>query len=453
MYRGRPLLFLIAFFPHALATVHSFPSEHATTKLPARMSSPHHAPPHSAASLAGFSLELVASDPEGLGHAVVHRGRDGFLHLQSLHTNLDGANSSVANDTATATPQPDMYAPLRLPSSVVVIVGTGHAQQSYLFKVNPSSNMIWMQCVGCNPHSPQRYRLFDFSESPTFYNVMGSDPYCRPPFQSELSGQACSFKITGPGSLSVKGYLGHDQFIYGEKVHRNVPFGCAYKAEHFQNDGLFTGVIGPAAMARGLTQFSYCLFAGGEASRRGFLRFGSDVPRNLGYKSTRILPALDAHDSGHYVSLVGVSVGTHRLNGIRPEMFARREDGHGGCVIDLGTTLTVMSQEAYEAGALRVKRPGYGLCVRASEPVMGRRLPSMSLHFAEEEAVLAVSPEQLFLKVDDEHGWVVCLAVKPGRRTVIGALQQVDTRFVFNLKDSKFSFAPESCILDSIEAA
>nr|CAB3467507.1 unnamed protein product [Digitaria exilis] len=265
--------------------------------------------------------------------------------------------------------------------------------------------------------------------------------------------------------MSVEGYLCHDQLIYDGTVHQTVPFGCAHKAAHFRNDGLFTGVIGPAGMAGGLTQFSYCLFGGGEASRRGFLRFGADVPRNPGYMTTKILPALDADESGHYVSLVGVSVGARKLEGIQPETFARGEDKHGGCLIDLGTPLTVMAQEAYDAveeaiwsdlrrqGALRVKRPGYGLCVRASEVVMGRRLPSLSFHFAEEEAVLAVSPEQLFLMMDEEHGRVACLAVMPGRRTIIGALQQVDTRFVFDIKDSKLSFAPESCIRDSVEVA
>ncbi|KAF8660788.1 hypothetical protein HU200_057374 [Digitaria exilis] len=322
-----------------------------------------------------------------------------------------------------------------------------------------------MRCAGCDPHSPQRHPLFNTAASPTFHNVLGSDPYCRPPFRSVLFGQACEFKVTGPGSMSVEGYLCHDQLIYDGTVHQTVPFGCAHKAAHFRNDGLFTGVIGPAGMAGGLTQFSYCLFGGGEASRRGFLRFGADVPRNPGYMTTKILPALDADESGHYVSLVGVSVGARKLEGIQPETFARGEDKHGGCLIDLGTPLTVMAQEAYDAveeaiwsdlrrqGALRVKRPGYGLCVRASEVVMGRRLPSLSFHFAEEEAVLAVSPEQLFLMMDEEHGRVACLAVMPGRRTIIGALQQVDTRFVFDIKDSKLSFAPESCIRDSVEVA
>nr|CAB3467506.1 unnamed protein product [Digitaria exilis] len=415
------------------------------------------------ATLTGFSIQLAA-DPEALGHAVVRRGSDGFLHLQSFRTNLDRANSSAANAAAIATPRPDMMLNRPLLSAYIT-VGTGRGTQVYLFKVDPSSTMTWMQCKGCNPHSPQEGPLFDTAASPTFHNVLGSDPYCQPPFRSVLSGQACAFQVTGPGSMSVEGYLGHDQLIHDGNVHQLVHFGCAHKAIHFQNINRFAGVIGVANLARGLTRFSYCLFADGEATRQGFLRFGTDVPPNLHYRSTRILPVHGAHESGHYVSLVGVSVGVRRLGEIRPETFAHHEDGQGGCVIDLDTPLMVLAQEAYDVveeavwsdlrrhGAERVKRPGYGLCVRASEVVMRRHLPSMSLHFAEEEAVLVVSPEQLFFMVDDEQVRVACLAVMPGRRTVIGALQQVDTRFIFDLKDSKLSFAPESCIQDSVEAA
>jgi aspartyl protease family protein len=103
-------------------------------------------------------------------------------------------------------------------------------------------------------------------------------------------------------------------------------------------------------------------------------------------------------------------------------------------------------------GAARVDRAGYGLCVRATEAIKGR-LQSLSLHFAgeEEEATLVVSPKQLFLMVDDKRaGQVACLAMVPGSRTVIGALQQVDTRFVYDLKENKLSFAPESCVQDTV---
>jgi hypothetical protein len=55
------------------------------------------------------------------------------------------------------------------------------------------------------------------------------------------------------------------------------------------------------------------------------------------------------------------------------------------------------------------------------------------------------------MMVDDKgEGQIACLAMVPGRRTVIGALQQVDTRFVYDLKENKVSFAPESCIQDTV---
>ncbi|OEL22880.1 hypothetical protein BAE44_0016100 [Dichanthelium oligosanthes] len=101
-----------------------------------------------------------------------------------------------------------------------------------------------------------------------------------------------------------------------------------------------------------------------------------------------------------------------------------------------------MVEEAYRAveetvwsdlerhGAERVEQAGYGLCVRATEAIKGR-LQALSLHFDEEEATLVISPKQLFLMMDDRRaGQIACLAMVPGRRTVIGALQQVDTRFV-----------------------
>lgn len=95
----------------------------------------------------------------------------------------------------------EMYAPLRLPAALVVGVGTGNGRQDYLFKVvDTSSTLIWMQCKGCDPHSPQRHQLFDTTASPTFRLVPGTDSFCRTPYPywSELSGHACAFRVDGP---------------------------------------------------------------------------------------------------------------------------------------------------------------------------------------------------------------------------------------------------------------
>ena len=113
-----------------------------------------------------------------------------------------------------------------------------------------------------------------------------------------------------------------------------------------------------------------------------------------------------------------------------------------------------MWSELERHGAERVRRRrGYGLCARATEATR-RRLPSLSLHFAEEKAVLVLSPEQLFLMMANDQegrqGQIACLAMEPGRRTVIGAMQQVDTRLVFDLENSTISFAAESCTQDAV---
>ncbi|KAJ1258649.1 hypothetical protein BS78_10G091500 [Paspalum vaginatum] len=432
-------------------------------------------------SLAGLSLPLVAGH-EGPDHTL-RRGSDGFLYLRHNprteilpHSSSSSSPSSSSAANVVTTPHPETsVTPLRLPQSLVVGFGTGSGKQNYLLKVDASSSLTWLQCKGCDPHAPQRHPLFDPLASPTSRSVPGTDSFCRPPFWSVLGGILCAFHVTSPRGMSVEGYLAADTLTHDNHEHRNVPFGCAHKSVNFQSEGVFAGVVGvsraPASLAtqlatRGLARFSYCLFAGGgDTNRHGFLRFGADVPRGPRYVTTSILPALDPGESGFFVGVVGVSLGARRLDGIRPEMFARREDGQGGCVVDLGAPLTVMVREAYDVveeavwsdlrrhGAERVRRPEYGLCVRASEAVKGR-LQSLSLHFPEEKAVLVFSPRQLFLMLDDkQQGQIACLAMVPGRRTVIGAFQQMDTRFVFDLEDSKLSFASESCIQDTIEVA
>ncbi|CAN6362583.1 unnamed protein product [Urochloa humidicola] len=297
-------------------------------------------------------------------------------------------------------------------------------------------------------------------------------------FEPDPATGRCTFHIVKT-NFDVNGVIALDHFVtrHGGNVIPDYLFGCVHATHSFRNNGgMYAGVfvnsraphsfVSQMGAARGVTNFSYCLTR--EANHHGFLRFGTHVPRNPGYQTTKILPTMlgAAHDAAYYVSLVGISLGKQRLERINPDMFRRREDGQGGCIVDIGTPLTVMSHEAYDIieealwadlerhqqGAERVKRVDYGLCVKATEGIK-RRLPSLSLHFAgdgEEEATLVVSPERLFLMMEDEQaGGIACLAMVPGRQTIIGVLQQVDTRFVFDLKDDKLYFAPETCVRDT----
>ncbi|KAF8650846.1 hypothetical protein HU200_063754 [Digitaria exilis] len=398
----------------------------------------------------GFSLQLVTI-PEGPDHNA-RRHSDGFLHLQrSLTTSaMDQKNSALVHGRG-----------------VVVQIGTFRSYQEVILVVSTTSSLTWLQCEPCSPKVPQRHPLFNPDRSPSYHAIKGNSPKCHPPFEPVPGTDKCGFHLLGQEGIWASGYMSTDHFRinYGA-LEPDYTFGCSHITRTFNNAGQSAGVlaVGRAptslvtrAAARGLTNFSYCLSH--ETSHRSFLQFGADVPRMpVRYQTTRILLPHDAHDSAYHVKLIGVSLNKRRLDGVLPEMFARRKDGQGGCIVDLGTPMTTMAQEAYRVveeamwvdlkrhGAERVELAGYGLCVMETETIK-KRLPSLSLHFAEEEAALVVSPEQLFVVIDVDRkiGQVVCLAVTPGRRTIIGALQQVDTRFVFDLKEDKLTFWPESC--------
>ncbi|TVU40599.1 hypothetical protein EJB05_14066, partial [Eragrostis curvula] len=407
----------------------------------------------------GFSFRLVANN-------AIHRHDDGFLHLQHiLPTNLQTQPPSSETNT---------FDPLQNPYSLVVGIGTGHGLRRYILKVDNSVNMLsWIQCVPCIPHAPQHNDIFNFALSPTFRNIPGTSSYCVPPYGSYSSNELCALRITGPGGLLVTGFLQQDHLTMADgSVIQPFVFGCSHSTNNFNSAGMFAGVISldrrPLSLvmqvaARGVTKFSYCLIGGSKENRHSFLRFGRDIPHDMHYRTTRILPALEAHESEYYLNLKGISLGGQKLESIRPEMFARNSmDKKGGCVIDLVTPLTVVVQEAYNIikeavwselqhqKVERVERPEFGLCFRTTKAAIESFKP-LSLHFAEEEAVLAFLPEQLFLMMNDKEGQVACLALKPGNRTVIGAFQQVDTRFVYDVKDSMLSFGPESCIRDTVE--
>ncbi|TVU22977.1 hypothetical protein EJB05_32701, partial [Eragrostis curvula] len=410
-------------------------------------------------SSTSFTFELFANH-EGPDHTI-HHDSDGFLHFQRK------LSSSITNVT---TLHPEKSHPVHLSNyEASVIVGSGSGISHYFLKIDAMSSLTWLQCKPCAPKAKQLSSIFDPSESPTFRIVASTHPFCQRPY--EPAGNQCAFHLAGPRGMSVHGILALDQFDNDKVLNEGFLFGCSHSTENFESEGRYAGVLAMGRMEgstvmqaahRGLTQFSYCLCGGSNTKRRGLLSFGTDIPHNPKSRTTRILPALHTHESEYYVSLVGISLGKHKLDKIHPKMFARQMHGQGGCVVDLGTPLTVMVEEAYHIvedaiwsdlqlhQAERVNRHGFGICVQATEAITSHLQP-LSLHFSEEESVLVLSPKQLFLMMDEEHGQIMCLAMMPGQRTIIGAFQQVDTRFIYDLKDSKISFASESCVQDTVE--
>ncbi|XBI13079.1 hypothetical protein VPH35_139861 [Triticum aestivum] len=384
----------------------------------------------------GFSLRLVSNHQRTHNDlASLQRAID---HVKCRITNHLLPPSTVTNITVN-TIRPLMCPATDMVYAVMVGVGTGQGSKSYQLALDMATELTWMQCTSCHPCLRQYNPVFDPTQSPTFHHVSASDSgLCRAPYkrrQDHMRGFEISYSSN---CVSVWGF---------EQLHGMV-FGCAHHTEHFYTHEVLAGVLGlgmwrvtkpPTFFTKQIyhgqgVRFSYCPFPPGTIAYN-FLRFGDNIPShpllNVHRQSTPILLPAQAND-GYYVKLTGVG------------MFRRGPGGKGGCVIDIGTKMSVFVNKAYIHiewavrcylqlhGAEPVHLQGHHLCVRK---LSGHRdvLPSMTLHF-DNGAGLHVMPEHVFLEIVHANIHYMCLAVFPSSElTVIGARQQINHRFIFDL--------------------
>ncbi|XP_020195434.1 aspartic proteinase nepenthesin-2-like [Aegilops tauschii subsp. strangulata] len=370
--------------------------------------------------------------------------------------------------------------------SVRVGVGSGETQHFYKLALDLVRPLTWIRCRPCIPEKKQEGSIFNTAVSPHYHAIASTDRRCTAPYKRGSRGR-CIFdvKYQYHGS-SAQGFLSTDNFAFdgsGPGSHISgvdgLVFGCAHSTHQFDNHGVWAGVMSlnrhPTSLIRQLSdrglaasRFSYCL-VGKEHEhlhRRGFLRFGADIPDQPHARSTALLHGELAQGGGmYYVHLVGISLGGRRLTAITPAMFERDPRTlRGGCTVDVGTSHTLLAPDAYHILAAEVvahlqsrgvhRAPGpvqnLKLCFRGAWDSIRAHFPSVTLHFDPESAVLFIKPELLFLAVTHQHTHYACFTVVPyAERSVIGAGQMLDTRFTFDLQHNRLFFAPEDCHLDT----
>ncbi|KQK16991.2 hypothetical protein BRADI_1g31813v3, partial [Brachypodium distachyon] len=438
-------------------------------------------PPLNASSSGGggFSLRLVSNNSH-------HR----YTDLDSLQRAKQEVRCRIAHrfagaDITAASIRTYLCPPASMVYAVAVGVGTEHGYENYELEMDMAAGFSWMQCAPCHPCLPQLNPVFDPAKSPTFRPVSGHNAVlCRPPYHPLQDGR-CGFGIAYRNGASAAGYLARDTFSFptGDNNFQHLPgivFGCANRIARFDTHGALAGVLGMGMGAEGkpLTgfmrqlyhngggRFSYCPIVPGTTAY-SFLRFGNDIPSQPPagvHRQSMAVLAPTTTSEAYYVKLAGISVGALRVPGVTPEMFERDQHGRGGCAIDIGTKMTAIVQTAYAhvEAAVRghlqrnrarfVQSPGHHLCVHRT-PAIEERLPSMTLHFVG-GPWLRVKPQHLFLVVGSPTGGgeYLCLGLVPdAEMTVIGAMQQIDTRFIFDLHNNIpiVSFNPEDCHLDA----
>lgn len=239
----------------------------------------------------------------------------------------------------------------------------------------------------------------------------------------------------------------------------------------FNNHGVLAGVLGlgkqkPSLIWTQLHQhghddrFSYCLLGPRHPNMHGFLRFGADVSATGHMRSTKILykRMTDPEFRPYFVGLTGVSVDGLRLSlphGRIRELFQRHklhdDRWSSGSVIDPGTGMTMIIKPAYDLlvqaveehirrlGLPKVERDEYHVCFHSATQAASKHLPTVTLHLDDD---LVLQPQQLFILTQHD----ACLTVMPSEHiTITGTMQQVDTRFVYDIAAGRILFAHEDC--------
>ncbi|XBI86113.1 hypothetical protein VPH35_094131 [Triticum aestivum] len=386
----------------------------------------------------------------GGGFSLIHVDDDGFVHL---------------NEHATTALRPPMHTQVEGKYSVVTTVGTGAGRRTYVLALDMTSNLLWMQCKPVQKPFAQQPPPFEPAKSPSFRHVPGNSRFCLPPAYGHQPTvrDPCKFHSTGLDGTDARGVLSRETLAFGASAGQEaevagVVIGCAHNSEgfNFNSHGVLAGVLGLGRQAPSLIwtlgqqrhggvqvhRFSYCLPSHGSPDHHSFLRFGDDVPDTQHMVSTRILymtSTISRDFSAYFVALTGVSVAGRQLHDIR-ELFKRHMHGQewtSGCAFDAGTPTMVMIRPAYAKLKDAVVKHLEPLGV----PTLWQHLPTVTLHFGENEARLVLPPQRLFVAVGQD----ICLAVvRSYDFTIIGAMQQVDKRFVYDVRAGRIYFAPEN---------
>ncbi|XP_020195433.1 protein ASPARTIC PROTEASE IN GUARD CELL 1-like [Aegilops tauschii subsp. strangulata] len=324
--------------------------------------------------------------------------------------------------------------------SVRVGIGSGETQHFYKLALDLVHPLTWMRCQPCIPEKKQDGSVFNTAVSPHYHFIASTDPRCTAPHKRAGQGQGrCTFEIKFQYERSrAHGLLSTDDFVFdgsgpGSPISGvgGLVFGCAHTTHNFINHDIWAGVMSlnrhPTSFIRQLSDrglaascFSYCLVGREHDNQRGFLRFGADIPDQSHTRSTKLLHGELAQGGGmYYVRLDGISLGGRRLTAITPAMFERNPHSlHGGCILDIGTADTLLTPDAYRVlvaevvahmhcrGVHRATVPGVQklkLCFHGTWQSIRAHLPSMTLHFNPESAVLYIKPELLFVAVTHEH--------------------------------------------------
>ena len=355
--------------------------------------------------------------------------------------------------------------------TVEVFIGTPRRPQTLL--MDTGSGLIWTQCKPCLNCFNQTTPIFAPNDSDSYRKLPCNHSLCRQLHQC-VSGE-CVYSQRYAGGSFTKGVVSLETFSFplnngGFKPIKDVVFGCSNDNQNFAFNSI-SGILGlsysPDSLATQLgksinKRFSYCFpYSYSPMTLNSVLRFGNDIKKSQLARRTPFVRETTMSGANHYhLNLLDISVGRRRLGFPQGTFFLKR-NGTGGCVIDSGSVLSFLDEKLYWAvmgefearfrriGLERVRNltVGFHLCYRHVEVNFDGYDVGLTFHF--EGADFEVDPKYVYFYNKKEMYFCVALMSFRGK-TIIGAWQQQNTRFVYDLNLHELHFAPEDCSKDRI---
>ncbi|KAL0000193.1 hypothetical protein SO802_019795 [Lithocarpus litseifolius] len=351
-------------------------------------------------------------------------------------------------------------------------VTIGTPSYNVLLLVDTGSDETWVQGDGCRECFDLIYENFKYKNSRTYSMVSCDHLLCNPRICID---NVCLYSNTYEDGDYSEGYLSFETFKFpmrenGDVTFENVIFGVGMENSEmpFMSDnnvigGIFGLGSGPRSILRQLEEhthlrFSYCLFdftSGPETYT--YLHFGDDAEiignDQAMVETTSLLPL----EGGYYLEVLGITMNGDLLP-INPRELQLREDSSGGFIIDSGTLVTYLVlnvysivrnevfrylEEAYDWNPMVNSGLPFDLCYNV-QPTENQKFPSLGINFV--GAHLELGSHRVFKSIIDN---IYCMLIRPTSSeegvNILGAVQQQDYRFLFDVGVGSMQFVPEKC--------
>ncbi|GAB2293817.1 hypothetical protein Dimus_028030 [Dionaea muscipula] len=341
-------------------------------------------------------------------------------------------------------------------------IGTPPLQ--YQAIMDTGSDLIWTQCEPCTQCFNQSTPIYDPQGSSSFSQLSCSSQLCQDLAQqtycsTNSNGTTfCDYFYVYGDSSKTSGYLADETFTFGSDRSVPVPnigFGCGTQNQGSIQHG--AGLVGmgngPVSLPSqlGVNQFSYYLPGMDSTTQTGTLGLGSGA-NGTTTSSTVTTPLIknSLTPTFYYINPTGISVAGEQLS-IPASTFAMNGNGTGGMIIDSGTTLTYLAQNAYDlvkeamisstnlSTVNSSSSTGLDLCFQLPQNTSDVPLPTMVFHF--QGGDLRLPTENYFIPASAQ---VICLAMGPmAEMSIYGNLFQQNTLVLYDTESWVLSLTPD----------